>query len=267
LGILLAIPDARIYDALKFVRLFGESKALFAAQTIQQDRLSVTMSHVRQLNRLSSVDFTKERNEVFDALLEGKLPVVKDVESRVDGILGVTRRTITMADPAAYAQEPMTDDAGICEAGESEDFEKETESPAPIKSNPSTESRPSVLRSKPVAVLPQIASLRSLDQILGYARTAACDQTKQWLELSDKIHQWRADADIETLKDVDPGIGLDTINALKDTCNGVKDVLTQLTELYTVVAAMRQDATKTTKKITKPANANPVKLAQTEAAA
>jgi hypothetical protein len=233
LSVLFEISESRIYDAMRFVSIFGEVKALDIARTVEREHLSITLTHFRQLNRLSSDDFKGEREEILKEMYEGKLVTVKDVEARVDSVLGSTRQMVTTIDPVAV------------ELSTPHDYEVAEDEPDgdDEKSNDSSGSRLKFKVSRP-----SVPGLKTLTDILEYVTLSGNAQAKQWSELSAKLDQWRADMELESLKTVDASVGIQAINELREECNVIKSVLLAIEEICTVITTSQQEVSSTRRK-------------------
>jgi hypothetical protein len=253
LSILLQVSEGRIYSAMKFVSLFGEIEAMSIARTIDQEKLSITLTHFRQLNRLSSDDFKETRKEILQELYDGKLVTVKDVEARVDAILGVTRQEVSVINPVAQTS-PGTD----YEVAEDEPYELDKPKSKSESCSDEEEYEQESDRSQSKSIRPcvpglgSLSSSSSLNDILSFVILSGVAQTKQWDDLYNKIDQWRADMDLDTLKDVDASVGVKAVNELRNTCNTIKNVLATIEEICMVITTTQQEAPPSHRKVVTP---------------
>jgi hypothetical protein len=234
LSILFEVPATRLYDAIHFVLTFGEVEALNIARTIGKNRYSITMSHLRSFRRLDSVDFTETRREILQEIYDGKLVTVKDIEGRIDGVLGVVQKVTGVIDPLAVHQTTPTDyEVPQEEQRENKSSSSERETKSDVDGDKS-----SSLRLTDIKKLSPASQLRD---ILSVVATSGNAHGKQWAELGVKLEQWQAGMKLEEVKNVDASIGLQAINELRQMCNEIKSVLAVVEEICKVITTAQQE--------------------------
>jgi hypothetical protein len=209
---LFGIPDSSVWTGIGAVETFTLERLLIAVNEVASRGGRVTMSHLRQLDRLSSDDWTEQRENLFKKVVAGELVSYRDVEAAVDTILGRTRASVSVEvkQTTNDISDPYASDLKLVNKGESasEDADDEyTDAMAPL--------------SPPSEIIGLCVNMNA-------SVAVTIDKLRKW---SDNLHDWWQDASIETFETLRIETLTETTDQLYVLIKKVEQVITQFQDI------------------------------------
>jgi hypothetical protein len=211
---LLGIPDSSLWTGVSAVKLFSLERLLDAVSNITKSGNRITVSHLRQLCRLSSEDWLQQREELLDRIINGELISYRNVEAAVDKILNRTQ-TVLSADPAKVDQikndisDVYTDDSN----------------------------EPSALDGDAMLPLAPPSEFSGLCKNMNANVRVFSDKFSKW---SDQLLHWQEDAPIESLETVDVNLITETTDQLLELVRSLESTVTYFQEVAELAAQTRK---------------------------